>query len=863
MGLQYPLRLFFQLSALLFRIFRIDRREEMLIDLEDRFEMLADKSGTITASLWLAGQIGHILYGHIINTIFWSGVMFKNYLLIAIRNTAKQKLYALITLSGLICGLAIFILMSLLSQEMKHYDQFHEQSHRIYTLVQVIPDGMNGEQHSAMTPGPLALSLPTEIPEIEMAVRYLPAGQTIVQYADKIFYESSIRFVDESFLQMFSFKMTAGDRNLALKTPYSVVISTAMAKKYFGISNPIGKVLTLNNKTNVTITGVLSKIPGNSSLNFNFLVSMKTAESMIPDLDSWTTRNQAAFVMLQEGVSAQQIDAKLANYLEQYIPKSQDAPTRLYLFPLHRFFLDSEHIINCWNNGNISFTVMHVLSFLALLIACINYMNLSTARFIKRANEVGLRKVVGATRRQLILQFLGESMIMALIALPLAVLLFQLIKPVYIQFIDGTFDGSLMKSPIILLKVLITACMTGLISGLYPAIYLSSFTPIKILQGKLVRSRKGGRIRKVLVVIQFFFSILIVVLTLVSFKQLRHNIKVDLGFNRQKILAINLSAESMDKLELLRREISRHSNVASITAASGLPVGWDPQQEIIPEGQGQDQAMKTNLYRVDYGFTEMLEIPLISGEYFSKEHSITNGIIINKTAAEQLGWEEPLGHTLSIEGVPYIIQGICADYHFRNIAFERIMPSIFKLDAEQYNHLLIKYRNEEGKSGLLEHMEKSWNSLMPDLPFESIDLNEFWLDINIRGDKTVQFAGSLGFITILLSCLGLFGLTAYSIERRIKEIGIRKVLGAAESGVVMMLSREFLVLVGIANIIALPIAYILIHRTIHFIFSYPVNMGLGPFILAAAVTLTIAFGTVASLAFKAARMNSSQALRYE
>jgi len=788
--------------------------------------------------------------------------MLSNYIKTAWRHLTKHKIYSAITISGLVLGLGVFILFALILFSQSNFDSFHKNADRIYCVVQVLSRGVERDHHSAITPAPLKDTLLAEFPEIEKAARFSPQGRLVVRHGDKLFYENRIRFADADFLSIFSFNLIKGQPETVLSNPYFIVLTETSALKYFGNEDPIGKSLTINNDFDVVVTGIIEDIPMNSSIRFDFLVSMETAGAMNIRMDDWSDNNQATFLLLSDGVNPTQLDAKLSALIQRYYPDSPESPHRLYLHPLQDFRLNSAEIDCYWSNARISYVAIWIVAVLILIIACINFMNLSTASYTVRANEVGMRKVIGAKRMQLIKQFLGESILMAFISLPAAMLFSEIARPGMIAILGGNFIASIWELPSVLILTLGVTILTGFFAGSYPAFYVSAFQAVQVFKGRLIKGKKGSRFRKILVVTQFTFSILLILMTIITIKQTKHNLNVDLGFDRSGIIAANLNREARNEIDVLKKELVRHADIVSVSAAAAIPIEWDTEEQVVPEGVAKEDAFNMNTYAVDYGFIEMLGIKIRQGRSFSQDFTDVNSFIINETAAEQLQWENPIGKQLVIGEKKGRIIGVTEDYHFKSIFLSQITPAVLYLDPDGLNFVYVKVSSPDKISSAAEYMKKQWNILVPNQPLEYETLENAFQDMN-SGDRTAQLTGALGAMAIFLSCLGLFGLSSYAIERRIKEIGIRKVLGASVSGIVKMLVKDFMKLVIIANIIAIPIAYFFMNWLIHFIYSYPTNIGAGVFILCTILSLLVAFLTVSFLTIKSALLNPAESLRYE
>jgi putative ABC transport system permease protein len=788
--------------------------------------------------------------------------MIKNYVKIALRNIKRQKIYSLITMSGLIVGLSVFIMFALLLDFTSNFDSCHKNADRIYAVIQVTTDTQEGEQHSAILPAPLVPALKSEFPEIEKAAGYCPAGRMIVKYQSRVFYESGIRFVGPDFLSIFSFDIIAGEKESVLAGINSVVMTEDSALKYFGDEDPVGKTLTLDNKVDVVVTGITENPPNNSSIVYDFLISMETAQALYGWMDDWRANNQAAFLLLSEGTASAGLEEKFASFIDKYYPDLPQSPDRFYLHSLWDFFLRSEGIDCYWGGGQVSYVTIWVVAVLLLVIACINFMNISTARYITRSQEVGIRKVVGASRGQLIKQFLGESTLMALISMPAAIFLYELLRPVFAAYLGSIFDISVLSHPRVLFLIFGVTILTGFFAGSYPAFYMSASRPVQVFQKRLLAGKKGSRFRKILVVVQFTVSVILILMTVISIKQSHHNLNVDLGFDRNNIVAVTLSDASRSSLEILKNELVRNKDILSVSASAALPIEWNAESRVLPEGALDGEAISMNAYGIDVGLIEMLDIPILQGRSFSRQYDDTGSFILNETAVRHLQWKDPIGKRMTLKGQEGTVVGVAEDYHFKSIILEKITPAVLFLEPDGLNYMFVKYSSPESLAGVLEFIKEKWNIAVPNLPFEYVTLENAFYDV-FQGDKTSEMTGILGALAIFLSCLGLFGLSSYSVERRVKEIGIRKVLGASVSRIVRMLTKDFIKLVAIANLLAIPAAFFTMNAVLHFVYAYPIKMGVGIFIVTALSTLVMAFLVVSVLTIKAALADPADSLKYE
>ena len=797
--------------------------------------------------------------------------MFKSYLLIALRNLKKQKVFSLINIVGMAVGMAGFTLFAHMAGVKLNADKFHKNADRIYGLVQILPQENKDEVHSAFIPSPLIPALRSEFPEIEDAARVLPAGRMAFKHEDNSFYENRILFVDPNFLSIFSFEMVLGNPKTALAEPYSIVLSEAAAIKYFGDENPIGKVLMFEKKSNVTVTGVAKNIPRTSSIRFEFLVSLETARSLSVGLDDWTALRYAGFLLLPEGIEKARIEEKLPAFIKKFYADSPESPKQMYLFPFLDFRLKSEHIDSLMASTHpVSVISVFAVGVLLLLVVCINFVNLSTARSMHRTKEIGLRKVIGARRSQLIKQFLGESILMSFIALPAAIILYELIHPVFASYMTGftaigfisKVSNSIWNYPYLLKYLFIAAILSGLFSGIYPAFFLSGFQPVQVLKGSLQTGRKKRRGSKIMIVFQFTVSIIFILMAGIVKNQFDNLRKADFGFSRDRVASVRIPREARSNLELLKTEISRRPEVISVSASSDIPLIWESSRPARQPEQTLEETFTVDAYGVDYDFMEVLEMQILRGRSFSRDHPDSKNFVINETLVGKLQWEDPIGKQLMVGDQTGTVIGVSKDFLFADIGFS-IPPAVLYLEPENLNFMLIKFSSSDKFPALLEFLKEEWQIYMPDLPFDCITLNDYFSNELGILDKIANFLNSIGMVIVFFSCLGLLGLASYMIERRIKEIGIRKILGASFTNINWVLIKEFIILVAVANIIAFLLVYYGWNRVLQTGLLFMTHIHAGAYALALFISLIAATLAVLSQTLKVARKNPVDVLRSE
>ena len=791
--------------------------------------------------------------------------MFGNYLKVTWRNIKRYKGYSSINIIGLAVGLACCILILLWVQDELSYDRFHTQADDLYRAVTIFQKTEPATHYWSVC-APLAPALKEDYPEIIKATRFtrLRRGQ-LVKYGEKSFLETQICLTDPDFFEMFTFPFLQGDPGRVLSNPDSLVLTEEMATKYFGSENPVGKTLNINNEYDFTVTGVMKSVPHNTHLRFDFLIPFIRIEYFEQNwavLDNWTLSGYATYVLLQKDTSLKELNHKIKDYIQKHAPESKDL---LYLQPLKDIHLYSTHIqFGIEGQGNIKYVyIFSVVALFVLIIACINFMNLATARSSNRAKEVDLRKVVGARRPQLIGQFFCESVLMASFSLILAVVLVELFLPAFRSLSGKPLDTSFSSNTNIVLAIVVMTLITGFLSGTYPALFLSSLRPVKVLKGGLKTEGRGYLFRKILVVSQFSLSILLIICTVLVSKQVDYMRNRKLGLDKEQVVYLPIRGELVEKYDALKMELLKSAGIRNVAASSNIPTyGVILTLDYITwEGKDPEHIKVLHLTSTGYDFIETLNMEMIQGRSFSEEYpSDENAVVINETAQKSIGMENPVGKRLMLKDTELQIIGIVKDYHFRSLHSE-IEPLLLVNDPSLYRYILIKLDSGD-IPGTLASVKSTWKSFFPDTPIEYHFLDESY----DRLYRTEQRMGTLfkyfTGLAILISCLGLFGLASFMAEKRTKEIGIRKVLGASVSGVVILLNREFIKWVLIANIVAWPVAYYAMSQWLQG-FAYRTNIGVWSFALAALAAFSIAVVTVSFQSIKAATANPVKSLRYE
>jgi len=767
--------------------------------------------------------------------------MVKNYLRIAFRNLMKQKMYSAITVVGLAVGFGVFIFFFRFYLWALHADQFHDNADRIYTVIQVFDTSHDEKRNTTDLPYPLIPELKHAIPEIEDATRLYWPGRIIVKGKEEPFFESDMLFVDPNFLSFFNFQTILGNPEIMLSGHDKIVLTRSTSMKYFGDASPIGKTLKLNNRVNVTVSGVVEDV-----------VDIGTLSTI--DFD----------FRLTQGTQPKDMNDKFDRIVHKYYPDDPEAPKQIFLFPMKDIAFKAQHIDGYYGSDYfLAYIFFLTIAILFLLIVSINFVNLSTARYSDRMKEVGLRKVVGAFRSQLILQFLGESVLMTLISLPLAALTYRLFCSAFSARVGISFDFPLWTHTPTIVTFFFVSFVTGILSGLYPALYLSSFRSVHILKDKLQGRGGRGRLRKFLVIFQFTISAMLILLAVVWMRQAAFVYEVDFGYDRKNIIVVPLSDEAKDNRHLLKEMILQHPDVTSVSASFALPVHWRTMKDVIPEDKTETESMSISVFEADYDFVNALDLRITQGRDFSSEYEDNDNFIINELMSHRLGWENPVGKRIWVGDEKGTIIGVVEDFQFMNL-FYPMAPGIVALEQEELNYLLVEFEREESLSSIVEHIQKKWHTLIPFMPFEYFTLDGYFDQRHFGASKLIsEIIAIVGIIAIFFSCLGLVGLASYSARKRTKEIGIRKVLGASATSILSTLGVDFLKLVIISNIIALPIAYLISMKLLDFAYSRHISIGVDILLLPVLMTLITAISAIVSQTLKAAFANPVDSLRYE
>jgi predicted permease len=790
--------------------------------------------------------------------------MLKNYLLIAFRNIIKNIGFSLINILGLSIGITATLLILLWVQDELSFDRFHENAENLYQVEE--DQYYSGEvYHVTVTPYPSGPVWKEEIPEIKDACRYQWPSGMLFRYGEKAFYEGGCVAVDQSFFSMFSFPLIKGDKQTVLTEPFSTVLTDETAKKYFGNDDPIGKILMVNNKYEFTVSGVVEKPPKNSTLSFDILVPFDYLKEVGEFNDGWGNNSIRTYVQLHENAITDTVNRKLTRIVRNHNPESN---TDFLVLPFTRIHL---HQYFGYGHDPGAIVLVYIFSIIAafvLLIACINFMNLSTARSANRAREIGMRKVMGGTRQNLIFQFFGESFLLTIISMILALILTGTILSIFNDITGKELTFQHLLNYKFIIGLIILTFVTTFIAGIYPSVFLSSFKPVNILKGELSKGARGGLFRKILVIFQFTLSVFLIIGTVVIYKQLIFMRNIDLGFNKEHILYIYLRGDIKNNYYTLKEELVKNPVVTGVSATMHTPTHIGSNSGGA-DWEGKDPELHTliGFSAVDFDYIETLQIDILAGRSFSKDYSTdlatdsTGTFLVNEEVAKIMGVENPVGMRFDFLGLNGKIIGVMKNFHYQSVR-NKIEPlALVVSDVRWFNSMIIKI----GPGDVIKAMKEitdTWNKIMPQYPLEYHFVDEDYDNMyrtDVRMGKIIQY---FTFLAIIIACLGLFGLVSFTAEVRTREIGIRKVMGARMIKIIYLLSAEFTQLVLISCLLAIPVAYFVMKQFLQE-FAYHTSLNWWIFSLAGIAALVIAILTVSYQSVRVSLINPAQSLRYE
>ena len=795
--------------------------------------------------------------------------MVRNYLKIVYRYLLKHKAYTFINVVGLAIGMAACLLIILFVQDERSYDRFYTNAEHIYrvTQEQFDDDGVPGV-HAVLVDPLFAPLLKAAFPEIREAVRLTPVGPSL-SYGDQYVDSGNCYWADAEMFTVFDLPFLAGDPETALREPYTLVLSASKARALFGEEEALGKTVLVNNEHAFAVTGVFDDLPANTHLPMDVLGSMATMESWFGPL-SWDSPNYATYLLLDEQASPEQLVPKLSDFLTQHRGEAVARTNQLHLQPLTDIHLRSHLVGELAPNSDIQYIyLLSAVAFFILFIACVNFMNLTTARATRRAKEVGMRKVTGAKRSDLVLQFLGESILLTFLSITMAVVLVELMLPAFNAFTGKTLGFQQHAFLANLALFVGMGLVVGVAAGSYPAFYLSRFRPAVVLKGHVHLGKSRSALRSTLVVTQFVIASVLMLGTLVVYQQLAFVRNKPLGFDKEQVMILPTVWDLKEQFDTFRDQLLQHPDVLDVAQSNPVPsrrlsFSFDASAQL----PGRSQLTTTTLYPVfaDAHFFPTYRIPFLAGRNFSDElaSDTDTGFIVNETAVENLGWSTPdeaVGQPLTVGGWRGTILGVVADFHFESL-HQQIAPMVFYMDPRNYRLVSIRIRPGADLPSLVAFLEDKWQQEEPGNPLSYTFLDQYFNAVYEAEQRLGNIFTASAMLALIITCLGLFGMATFTVEQRTKEVGIRKVLGASVSNVVLLLTWEFSVLVLLSFIVAAPIAYVALQRWLDG-FAYHTELAWWFFALVGVVALTVALLTVSFQSVRAALADPVKTLRYE
>ncbi len=793
--------------------------------------------------------------------------MIKNLLVVALRNFKRDKWYSLLNILGLTIGITFSLFLIFYIKDELSYDRYNKNAGMIYRIITYDKEPDKDMMKWTITPDALAPELKKDFPEVEEVVRFNSYGKQMLKNGDVHIYEDKIFFSDSTLFKVFTYNFIVGDPNTALVAPNSMVLTKSAAQKFFGKNNALGKSLQTDNGDNYKITGVIEDVPENSHLTFNVLISMSSLPGKY--MGDWSNFGIYTYVMLKPHADRAVFEKKMVPLYDKFLAplfSKSNIKIKFSAQPLLQIHLNSDLEFEPGETGSIAYIyIFGAVALFMLIIACINYMNLATARSARRAKEIGIRKVTGSTRSQLIAQFLIESLLTALFALLLSIVFIALLLPTF-NFLSGksiTFQSLLEPSTLFILIAIVL--FTGFAGGSYPAFYLSKFNPVHVLKGSLSKASGNVNLRRSLVVVQFSISMIMLICTWIVYAQLQYLRNKDVGFNKEQVLSlgVNTNNDVKGKVLAFKNDVLQNPNVLSVSTSQSLPGQGMSLLLFSVEVKNGYKDQGVNCYGIDKDYFKTLGMQLKKGRNFSDPADTLRSIIVNEKMVQYFGWDDAIGKKIKIGGDTskdyFEVVGVIKDFNQRSL-YNPIEPLVLFYRPNSSN-IQVKL-GSKNIPATIAGINKSWKALFPDLPFQYTFLDQDFNSQYEADQKRGKIFTAFSILTVMITCLGLLGLIAFTTQQRQKEISIRKIMGAGVKEIVPMITKNFVVLVGISCLIAFPVAYLFMDRWLR-IFTYNTGLSVAPFLLSALAVLTITMLTVIFHTIKAAVANPAKSLRTE
>lgn len=833
----------------------------VLGDMIETYRYLADDLGPLRAWIWFWGQCVKASPYYVIDELHGRIHMFKNYVLVTVRNLRKNGTYSLLNIIGLAVGMTAFILIALYVQYELSFDKYHENADRIYRVIR---------EGRAFTPAPLGPELKEKIPEVEAAARILRSPNILVSHEQNHFLEEEFYWVDHETFSIFSIPFTRGDPKTALADPSAIVLSQRTAEKYFGDANPMGKILTVSERYEFRVSGVFENMPANSHFVMDVVVPYETYFQITTnDITRWTSNFSYTYVLLWEDADPEAAENKIHPIIEIPLLKAagvkEPYPKYYFIQPMTEIHLHSHLEQEVGLNNDMKYILLFSsIAFLILFIACVNYMNLGTARSLRRGKEVGLRKVVGAQKGQLIVQFLGESLTMAVLAMIIAIMMVLASLPAFNNLVQRQIHLNPLHNPQLFLGLAFITLFVGLFAGSYPAMRISGFRPISVLSGTFTRSPKGSSLRSILVLIQFAITIVLIICTIAVRDQLKFIKNMDMGYAKEQIITLPVRGGSVrQNIQSIKTALLQSSDILAVSTSGRLPNNIDTFTSRDWTGRNPEEPIPIYYNTADYDFIDLFGMQIVQGRNFSRDFPSDKqgAFLVNETAVKVAEWESPIGRKLTHwRGDTGEIIGVIKDFHLHSL-HRPIEPLYIFLDPGSFSHIAIKTRSTNIPA-TIDYVEEVMKKYSPSYPFSYSFFDDVFERAYFTEQRMGRVFGAFAILAIFIACLGLFGLTAFASEQRTRELGIRKVLGASDTNIFLLLSKEFVRWVLLANLIAWPIAFFAMNKWLQN-FAYRIHIGIVDFLISGGTALLIAYLTVSYQSIKSARANPADSLRYE
>jgi putative ABC transport system permease protein len=787
--------------------------------------------------------------------------MIKNLIKTAVRHILKHFGYSILNILGLTLGVTSALFLIIYIADEISYDRYHEKADRIYRVSSTIkePDDQFTWIVAQIPFGPQVVK---DYPEVQSSVRFLNMPRALYKFEDKEFNEENFYYVDSTLFDIFTYKVIKGEVKSALLSPKKIILTEKIANKYFGKSDPIGKTLTTGTDT-YEVTGVIQDVPTNSHFRFD---AVAARNNLPKNIGNWGNFGVFTYLLFPENFDVRAFETKMKGMYDAYM-KTIFEPLKIdityHLEPITRIHLYSKNSGEPQPTGSITYVyIFGIVAVFLVLIAAMNYMNLATARSTRRAREVGLRKVVGSRRSPLVFQFLSESIVFTLVSLLISILLIMILLPKFNQLAAKSFNLQILYSPVVMLTLLAVVIIVGIFGGSYPAFFLSRFSPVTVLKGVITQGSAGSLFRKILVIIQFSVSVIMIICTLVVYKQLNYLKNMDQGFDQKNVIGLQLNGQMVRKYPMLKQVMSENQNIKYVTSTN-TEIGQGSGKVIFKVETDQGMIDRgVNFAVVDHDFVDALGIKMLKGRDFQQDmpSDTLTGVVVNETFVKRMGWAEPVGKKVTLgNAINGRVIGVMQDYH--QTGMYNAIESLMLLWRPFNNVVYIKLSGTDTPQ-TLSFIESKWKEIFPDQPFVYTYLTDRFKGQFEADEKRGLIFTIFTILAILIACLGLFGLASYMVEQRTKEIGIRKVFGANENTILALISKDFLLLVSIGILIAVPFSYYFMNNWLKD-YVYKTNIGIPLFVISALLTILITFITISYKSYQAAIMNPSQALKTE